>query len=161
MRCILYQGNTLTSLTIPYYMIFQMAVLVSTLLSAIVLSTKEPLSLPPVSYIKAIDIWTLICFFFIMAAIAVVVVQEILNSQSRVFSDIFNCIKGYVLVKCKAGNKVTHVKNVDLSPKQGLDKKAHKPHLTHAQKLDVLARIFFPVAFMILCVSYWSYYRKT
>lgn len=115
---------------------------VTSLLTLSTQHAKSQASLPPVSYIKAIDIFMSSCTVFVFLslmeyAVVNVVLEEEENTKKKVNNDsmrIFN-----------------------LQPKL--------PGLSPAQKrrrraimIDRASRLFFPLSFVILNISYWVYY---
>ncbi|XP_035220878.1 glycine receptor subunit alpha-2-like isoform X2 [Stegodyphus dumicola] len=115
---------------------------VTSLLTLSTQHAKSQASLPPVSYIKAIDIFMSSCTVFVFLslmeyAVVNVVLEEEESSQK------------------KTNNESMRIYN--LQPKL--------PGLSPAQRrrrraimIDRASRVFFPLSFIILNISYWVYY---
>ncbi|XP_054721409.1 glycine receptor subunit alpha-4-like [Uloborus diversus] len=115
---------------------------VTSLLTLSTQHAKSQASLPPVSYIKAIDIFMSSCTVFVFLslmeyAVVNVVLEEAESSAKKMNNDnlrIFNL----------------QPKLPGLSPAQRRRRRAIM--------IDRMSRIFFPLSFVILNVSYWVYY---
>ncbi|GBM23094.1 Glycine receptor subunit alpha-3 [Araneus ventricosus] len=115
---------------------------VTSLLTLSTQHAKSQASLPPVSYIKAIDIFMSSCTFFVfLSLMEYALVNVVLEDEQATFRQM--------------NNDNTRIFNLQpklpgLTPVQKRRKKAIK--------IDRISRILFPLSFIILNISYWVYY---
>ncbi|CAL1267150.1 unnamed protein product [Larinioides sclopetarius] len=115
---------------------------VTSLLTLSTQHAKSQASLPPVSYIKAIDIFMSSCTFFVfLSLMEYALVNVVLEDEQATFRQM--------------NNDNTRIFNLQpklpgLTPVQKRRKKAIK--------IDRVSRILFPLSFVILNISYWVYY---
>ncbi|GFU03889.1 glycine receptor subunit alpha-3 [Nephila pilipes] len=115
---------------------------VTSLLTLSTQHAKSQASLPPVSYIKAIDIFMSSCTFFVfLSLMEYALVNVVLEDEQATFRQMNN----------------DNARIFNLQPKL--------PGLTPVQKrrkkainIDRTSRILFPLSFIILNISYWVYY---
>lgn len=100
-------------------------------------------NLPPVSYIKALDIWSGTCLLFIFAALLeYAVVNYVIRLDKR--------------NKANAGRSVP-----ELEQRPCASCTCTCPSWKHAstsKKVDVISRFLFPVLFVIFNLVYWLVY---
>ncbi|GIX76932.1 glycine receptor subunit alpha-3 [Caerostris extrusa] len=115
---------------------------VTSLLTLSTQHAKSQASLPPVSYIKAIDIFMSSCTFFVfLSLMEYALVNVVLEDEQATFRQM--------------NNDNTRIFNLQpklpgLTPVQKRRKKAIK--------IDRFSRFLFPLSFVILNISYWVYY---
>ncbi|KAG8178587.1 hypothetical protein JTE90_021007 [Oedothorax gibbosus] len=115
---------------------------VTSLLTLSTQHAKSQASLPPVSYIKAIDIFMSSCTFFVfLSLMEYAFVNVVLEDEQATFRQLNNDNSRIFNLQPKLCN---------LTPVQKRRKKAIK--------IDRTSRIFFPLSFVILNISYWVYY---
>ncbi|XP_069975427.1 glutamate-gated chloride channel alpha isoform X2 [Penaeus vannamei] len=116
---------------------------VTTLLTLTTLASGIRASLPPVSYVKAIDVWIGTCMIMV-----------------------FGALLEFTLVNWLANKKViehsqTMFKIPRLTKAQEEEPSAAaspKTYITYARALDRLCRVLFPGGFLIFNLVYWPYY---
>ncbi|KAK7604419.1 hypothetical protein V9T40_005605 [Parthenolecanium corni] len=144
---------------------------VMTLLTMATQTSSINASLPPVSYTKAIDVWTGVCLTFVFGAL---LEFALVNYASR--SDIY-----YEKLKKQArASKVEHGNT--FGPKPLINHSGHVEMIRHCEahmqqssgcwcfkswmskfptrskRIDVISRIIFPLVFALFNITYWSTY---
>ncbi|KAF8791117.1 glycine receptor subunit alpha-3-like [Argiope bruennichi] len=115
---------------------------VTSLLTLSTQHAKSQASLPPVSYIKAIDIFMSSCTFFVfLSLMEYALVNVVLEDEQATFRQMNNDNTRIFNLQPKLAG---------LTPVQKRRKKAIK--------IDRFSRILFPLSFIILNISYWVYY---
>ncbi|GFR15311.1 glycine receptor subunit alpha-3 [Trichonephila clavata] len=115
---------------------------VTSLLTLSTQHAKSQASLPPVSYIKAIDIFMSSCTFFVfLSLMEYALVNVVLEDEQATFRQMNNDNARIFNLQPKLPG---------LTPVQKRRKKAIK--------IDRTSRILFPLSFIILNISYWVYY---
>jgi len=130
---------------------------VTTLLTLTTLSSGIRQNLPPVSYVKAIDVWIGFCMIMIFGALLeFTLVNWLANKKMPEDSKIPRLIK---LPKCLAGQveEPEEEEEDEEAPKTKLPG-AGDTYMFYARALDRLARILFPLVFFIFNLIYWPYY---
>lgn len=117
---------------------------VTTLLTLTSLAAGVRAELPPVSYLKAIDVWIGSCMFFVFGALLEFVLVHHLakkrkrqNSQRKSFKALF------------LGGEEHE------APEPGVKKQTH---LAEAKIVDRICRVFMPFAFITFNIAYWCHY---
>ncbi|KAK7086802.1 Glycine receptor subunit alpha-3 [Halocaridina rubra] len=116
---------------------------VTTLLTLTTLASGIRQQLPPVSYIKAIDVWVGMCMIMV-----------------------FGALLEFTLVNWLANKKIirlqssTSYQTSSVAAKGGddLGNGASKTYISQARLLDRISRILFPVIFLVFNIIYWPYY---
>ncbi|XP_043239881.1 glycine receptor subunit alpha-2-like [Amphibalanus amphitrite] len=113
-----------------------MVLVITTLLTLTALFSANVQGMPEVSYVKAIDVWTLACIVFV-----------------------FGTILEYIVVLRLS----THNNTATVAPKEQNKAKTLKGNwtMTGAEKADRLerfSRVASVVAFAIFNIAYWAYY---
>jgi len=93
-------------------------------------------SVPPVSYAKALDVWTGVCLAFIVLAIIEV------------------SIVGYniQLYKYRQSLPLPLMQNMPNRPTMGAGL------LQRSQQVDLVSRVLFPTSFLLFNIAYWWAY---
>ncbi|KAG1670326.1 Glutamate-gated chloride channel [Nymphon striatum] len=152
---------------------------VTTLLTMATQTSSINSSLPPVSYTKAIDVWTGVCLTFVFAAL---LEFALVNYASR--SDVHKQQNKKLWEPEQANNDATdHIEDgpttfamkplmrpggpriekireceVHMQPRKNFLKTWANSFTSRSKRIDVIARITFPIAFALFNVVYWSTY---
>ncbi|XP_037786348.1 glycine receptor subunit alpha-1-like isoform X3 [Penaeus monodon] len=116
---------------------------VTTLLTLTTLASGIRASLPPVSYVKAIDVWIGTCMIMV-----------------------FGALLEFTLVNWLANKKIiNHSQTMFKIPRLTKAQEEEPPaaaspqtYITYARALDRLCRVLFPGGFLIFNLVYWPYY---
>ncbi|KAM0725014.1 Glycine receptor subunit alphaZ1 [Formica fusca] len=151
----------------------RVALLVTSMLTLVTMFTGLKSDIPPVAYIKALDVWMAGCMMFVFAALGEFVVVKVLDlrhaendSQSstgfRSFSRLTTIDKGRsiwddeFIYTTKSKNKRTgrrHLLPTLWTPDP--ECQTTQTRKTRSQKIDCYSRIVFPILFLLFVVLYW------
>nr|XP_045601285.1 glycine receptor subunit alpha-3-like isoform X7 [Procambarus clarkii] len=115
---------------------------VTTLLTLTTLASGIRAQLPPVSYVKAIDVWIGMCMIMVFGALLEFTLvnwlanKKIVNPASKIF-------------------KIPKAVAEDVEDPAA---KAPKTYMNHARAFDRLCRALFPITFFVFNLIYWPYY---
>ncbi|KAA0194577.1 hypothetical protein HAZT_HAZT004634 [Hyalella azteca] len=125
---------------------------VTTLLTLTTLASGIRQSLPPVSYVKAIDVWIGVCMIMVFGALLEFTFVNYLANKKMVDSRLPEIIH---LPRCLAGYP-----EIVEDPIAGEQKKEGygSTYIFYARAVDRLSRIVFPGGFLIFNLIYWPYY---
>lgn len=101
---------------------------VTTLLVMTTLVSNINASLPRVSYIRAIDIWSAMCLLFVFIALL-----------------------EFSIVHYVGRHEAKNVKTDNNADESGMF-----PGNTNSKKVDIMFRIFFPIMFTLFSIFYWT-----
>ena len=116
------------------------------------ISTSVQQSLPRVSYIKAVDVWTFSCLFFVCASLLEIALVNIM-SQSE--------IKRKEAIKRKTGQRQEGQKaetDTKYLPAEQQSETHQTQEISKYEKIHVSSRIIFPFAFILFNAIYWWWY---
>ncbi|XP_077256062.1 glycine receptor subunit alpha alkaliphile isoform X2 [Temnothorax americanus] len=148
----------------------RVTLLVTSMLTLVTMFTGLKSDIPPVAYIKALDIWMAGCMMFVFAALGEFVVVKVLDlrndqndSQNSMESHSFSRLMAMVKRRSiwdddfvhatKPKNKYTN--NNNILPTLWLDPECQITQKTRSQKIDCYSRIVFPILFLLFVVLYW------
>ncbi|XP_053214290.1 glutamate-gated chloride channel-like [Panonychus citri] len=124
-------------------------------------------SLPPVSYIKAIDVWTGVCLAFVFGALLeFALVNYASRSDAHRAAREFNGMR-YQRRWDKDGNVISDETSYALRPlvikgneysNKNIFSRWWSKFPTRSKRIDVVSRIFFPLMFCLFNVVYWVTY---
>ncbi|XP_025985943.1 glycine receptor subunit alphaZ1 isoform X2 [Solenopsis invicta] len=147
----------------------RIALLVTSMLTLVTMFTGLKSDIPPVAYIKALDVWMAGCMMFVFAALSEFVVVKVLDfrrikndtqsfmescSFSRLMMKRQSVWNGEFLHASKSRNNPT---NKHLLPTLWLDPECQIKQTckTRSQQIDCYSRVVFPILFLLFVVLYW------
>ncbi|XP_068246212.1 glycine receptor subunit alpha-2-like isoform X2 [Palaemon carinicauda] len=121
---------------------------VTTLLTLTTLASGIRQSLPPVSYVKAIDVWVGMCMIMVFGALLEFTFVNWLANKKIVDSG-----RAFRIPKIFAGSDAEQLACAE-------DPAAKPPatYMMYARALDRLCRLLFPGGFLLFNLIYWPYY---
>ncbi|KAG8181189.1 hypothetical protein JTE90_010960 [Oedothorax gibbosus] len=127
---------------------------VTSLLTLATQHAQSQKSLPPVSYIKAIDVFMSTCTLFVFSALMEYAIVNIVMGQAedrerKATSQLLNKVN---MIHNQVDGRVPNGRSVR-SPSVQRDKLERR-----ALKIDKFSRICFPLSFVMLNIAYWCYY---
>ncbi|CAL7945249.1 unnamed protein product [Xylocopa violacea] len=152
----------------------RVALLVTSMLTLVTMFTGLKSDIPPVAYVKALDVWMAGCMMFVFAALGEFVVVKVLDLRHQLEYDLqMSIMSRHYSTRAIAIEKSQCIWDYDTTyiPKVR-NKKAGSKHLlqnnwldpeypmirvckTRSQKIDTYSRIGFPILFMLFIVLYW------
>ncbi|RLU14874.1 hypothetical protein DMN91_012761 [Ooceraea biroi] len=150
----------------------RVALLVTSMLTLVTMFTGLKSDIPPVAYIKALDVWMAGCMMFVFAALGEFVVVKVLDlrhvendSQGSIGSRSFSRLMALEKKQSVWDEEFTYatkLKNKRISSKHLLPTLWLDPECqitqsrkTRSQKIDCYSRIVFPILFLLFVVLYW------
>ncbi|KAG8187425.1 hypothetical protein JTE90_009500 [Oedothorax gibbosus] len=127
---------------------------VTSLLTLATQHAQSQKSLPPVSYIKAIDIFMSTCTLFVFSALMEYAIVNIVMGQAEEKERKANnsLLNNHNVIHAQGVIGVPNGRSIR-SPSMQRDRLERK-----ALKIDKFSRISFPLSFVILNIAYWTYY---
>ncbi|CAD1472585.1 unnamed protein product, partial [Heterotrigona itama] len=151
----------------------RVALLVTSMLTLVTMFTGLKSDIPPVAYVKALDVWMAGCMMFVFAALGEFVVVKVLDLRYQLEYDFQSSIFRHHSTRVIAMEKGQSIWDYDSTyvPKTR-NKRAGSKHLlqnawldpeypiirvykTRSQKIDTYSRVGFPILFMLFIVLYW------
>ena len=137
---------------IKCYQWFQVDLALILVLTMTTISTSVQQSLPRVSYIKAVDVWTFSCLFFVCASLLEIALVNIMsqNEDKRKKSIERKADQ------CQKGQKA--VPDTNYLPEKKAEQQPETQEISKYEKIHVSSRIVFPFAFILFNAIYWWWY---
>ncbi|XP_017766106.1 PREDICTED: glycine receptor subunit alpha-4 [Eufriesea mexicana] len=152
----------------------RVALLVTSMLTLVTMFTGLKSDIPPVAYVKALDVWMAGCMMFVFAALGEFVVVKVLDLRYQLEYDLqTSIISRHYSTRIIAMEKGQSIWDYDSTyiPK-ARNKRAGSKHLlqnawldpeysmirickTRSQRIDTYSRIGFPILFMLFIILYW------
>ncbi|XP_043800404.1 glycine receptor subunit alpha-3 isoform X1 [Apis laboriosa] len=152
----------------------RVALLVTSMLTLVTMFTGLKSDIPPVAYVKALDVWMAGCMMFVFAALGEFVVVKVLDLRSQLEYDLQTSImsryystRAIVIEKGQSiwdydSTYISKVKNKKAGSKHLLQSAWLDPeypmirvYKTQSQTIDTYSRIGFPILFMLFIILYW------
>ncbi|XP_014665413.1 PREDICTED: glutamate-gated chloride channel-like isoform X2 [Priapulus caudatus] len=135
---------------------------VTTLLAIYTQSAAVRFSLPPVSYLKAIDIWFLICVVFIFGsliefALVNYFTRRSLKNPAKHMKQPSRASAEIDAERTADGDVKTHLTRRLTTVKKRF-KKVIDEDRKKAKTIDVVSRVLFPVSFLVCILVFWCVY---
>uniref|UniRef100_A0A061QLN6 Putative Cys-loop channel protein n=1 Tax=Cupiennius salei TaxID=6928 RepID=A0A061QLN6_CUPSA len=133
---------------------------VTTLLTLTTVASGIRTQLPPVSYVKAIDVWIGACSVMVFGALLEFTLvnylsrRKVRTSEQKATLKMFS--KSRQVLEFYKGDASTDCKNQAENLECTEEEK--KANLKRALTVDRICRILFPVIFLVFNIAYWSYY---
>ncbi|KAF5280483.1 hypothetical protein FQA39_LY18064 [Lamprigera yunnana] len=136
---------------------------VSTLFALMMHTSFIGMSLPSVSYIKSIDVWTGVCLIFVFLALVEFVVVFCVSKsdlRKKILRINSNTSEKDVFL-AQLSDDLLGKDNIRMCSKVWICSQWTKRFKTKAKCIDVVSRIFFPILFLLFNFVYWISYTVT
>lgn len=152
----------------------RVALLVTSMLTLVTMFTGLKSDIPPVAYVKALDLWMAGCMMFVFAALGEFVVVKVLDLRYQLQCDLQTpMMSRHYATRIIAMEKSQSVWDYDtMYAPNTRRKRAGSGHLlqtawldpectmirfskTRSQQIDCYSRIGFPILFLVFIVLYW------
>ncbi len=121
-------------------------------------------SLPRVSYITALDVWTSWCLIFVFASLVEVGIVNAMSQKTK-HAEEPNMQNSSTMSVSPSTERQLNDMDIEMQmceeekkEKRGFQKPKNCSKQSKGQKVDEISRITFPVAFLLFNVAYWSIY---
>ncbi|XP_076179379.1 glycine receptor subunit alpha alkaliphile isoform X2 [Ptiloglossa arizonensis] len=144
----------------------RVALLVTSMLTLVTMFTGLKSDIPPVAYVKALDVWMAGCMMFVFAALGEFVVVKVLDLQYQLEYDlqasrIMFMDKGQSIWDYDS-TYIPKIKNKRAGSKHLLQTTWLDPEYqmirvnkTRSQEIDTYSRMGFPILFLLFMILYW------
>ncbi|XP_076368038.1 glycine receptor subunit alphaZ1-like [Tachypleus tridentatus] len=151
---------------------------ITSLLTLATQMVQSHLSLPPVSYVKALDVWMFFCLFMVFSSLieyACSYTLAAISSNQKPLQSSFdrmgfqlrrNLIFGASNIEVKditegpTGQEVEHkARSSATHPRENIVPSLH-PRYISTTIIDYISRILFPFSFVVFIIAYWSIYAS-
>uniref|UniRef100_A0A0N5BAJ1 Ig-like domain-containing protein n=1 Tax=Strongyloides papillosus TaxID=174720 RepID=A0A0N5BAJ1_STREA len=120
-----------------------------TLLTLIANANGINSKLPPVSYIKAIDIWILFCVVFLFTALVEFAITCFLYNRKPTYTLVDKTERNHSNIEDREGNSYNcRMKFFD------------RFSGNNAKQIECMSRMVFPICFLLFNVFFWTYYSE-
>ncbi|XP_066592093.1 glycine receptor subunit alphaZ1 [Prorops nasuta] len=153
----------------------RVALLVTSMLTLVTMFTGLKSDIPPVAYVKALDLWMAGCMVFVFSALGEFVVVKVLDLHYQSESDLqyspsslttrFHAMEklhnwsvwGYDSISSLSKPKNKRAGSRNLSQASWLDPEniMIHPTKTKSEQIDFYSRIVFPALFLLFVLLYW------
>ncbi|XP_076665585.1 glycine receptor subunit alpha alkaliphile [Andrena cerasifolii] len=139
----------------------RVALLVTSMLTLVTMFTGLKSDIPPVAYVKALDVWMAGCMMFVFAALGEFVVVKVLDLRHQLEYRIIAVDKGQSIwdyesaYVSKVRKKRTGSKHLLQTAWLDPEYQMIRVYKTRSQKIDTYSRIVFPILFLLFIVLYW------
>ncbi|XP_015437124.1 PREDICTED: glycine receptor subunit alpha-3 [Dufourea novaeangliae] len=152
----------------------RVALLVTSMLTLVTMFTGLKSDIPPVAYVKALDVWMAGCMMFVFAALGEFVVVKVLDLQYQLEYDLQTSVMSrHYPIRMIAMGKCQRIWDYDTPyVSKTRNKRAGSKHLlqtswldpeyqmirvckSRSQQIDTYSRIGFPTLFMLFMILYW------
>ncbi|XP_076323285.1 glycine receptor subunit alpha-2-like isoform X2 [Tachypleus tridentatus] len=123
---------------------------VTTLLTLTTVAAGVRTNLPPVSYVKAIDVWIGACSVMVFGALLEFTLVNFLSRSKFRSDDILKTIKVF---RSTGPKTIQDNLNVQMRPTKEMARNVKK-----ARHVDRVCRVLFPFVFFVFNIIYWFYY---
>ncbi|XP_033339354.1 glycine receptor subunit alpha alkaliphile isoform X1 [Megalopta genalis] len=152
----------------------RVALLVTSMLTLVTMFTGLKSDIPPVAYVKALDVWMAGCMMFVFAALGEFVVVKVLDLQHQLEYDLqASLMSRHYPTRLVTMDKYQSIWDYDspyipkmkkkkvgsrhLLQSTWLDSECQmiRVHKTRSQVIDTYSRIGFPILFLLFSILYW------
>ncbi|XP_035217265.1 glycine receptor subunit alpha-4-like [Stegodyphus dumicola] len=131
---------------------------VTSLLTLSTQHAKSLASLPPVSYIKAIDIFMASCTVFVFLSLMEYALVNVILEESAAMSLKQKISRRNMEENLMEREELSDAHIVIMDLKSNSVSSKVRCHQTWASRIDQISRIMFPFSFFVLSAVYWIYY---
>ncbi|XP_057327339.1 glycine receptor subunit alpha-2 isoform X2 [Microplitis mediator] len=145
----------------------RVTLLVTSMLTLVTMFTGLKSDIPPVAYVKALDLWMAGCMIFVFASLSEFVVVKVIDGRQKQLELQLNNLRNYrasversvsiwdyeASLDIESNHKRTGSK--DLLQRTWLDPEPLRPKRTLSKKIDYYSRVIFPSLFLLFTILYW------
>ncbi|CAD6208005.1 GSCOCG00010280001-RA-CDS [Cotesia congregata] len=144
----------------------RVTLLVTSMLTLVTMFTGLKSDIPPVAYVKALDLWMAGCMVFVFASLSEFVVVKVIDARQKQLELQLNNLRAYRASVERSVSIWDYEASLDLEPKRKrgsadllqptwLDLELLRPQRTLSKKIDYYSRLIFPSLFLLFTVLYW------